>query len=211
MPVEVFRSAAAANRDFLMGGQGRPVAIFVARLQPQKDHATLLHAVARLADLQLVLVGEGELRSQLERLARWLGIANRVYFLGHRSNVAELLKMADLYVHATHSDGFGIAALEAMAAGLPVIASNVPGLAEVVGTAGILVPPRDAEALARAMQRVLADPILRARLAESSTVRASAFDISQTVTKHLELYETLLLRRTATIGASDTARAARAT
>jgi glycosyltransferase involved in cell wall biosynthesis len=195
--VERFRSAVAADRDMIVHGHRGPIAIFVARLQPQKDHETLLRAIARIPDVQLLLVGEGELRSELEQLAGALGIATRVHFLGQRADVAELLKMADLYIHATHSDGFGIAALEAMAAGLPVIASNVPGLAEVVGNAGILVPPRDAEALARAIQSVLSDPALKAKLASAAAARASSFDISQTIAKHVDLYQRLLTASTA--------------
>src|SRR5205085_5229851 len=131
----------------------------------------------------------------LKQLAGWLGFAPRVHFLGQRADVPELLKMADVYIHSTHSDGIGIAALEAMAAGLPVIASNVPGLAEVVGNAGILVPPRDTEALPRAIQGVLSDSVLKAKLATAAAARASAFDISQTIAQHVELYQRLLTAR----------------
>ena len=192
-----FSAAAAAERGEILRDARGPVAMFVARLQPQKDHATLLRAVAEVPDLQLILVGEGELRADLEQLARSLSIADRVHFLGHRTDIAELLKMANVYVHATHSDGFGIAALEAMAAGLPIVASNVPGLAEVISDSGILVPPGEAQALAAAIRRVLGDSTLRSRLAAAAAARARSFDIARTVESHLELYERLLAARSA--------------
>ena len=118
--------------------------------------------------------------------------------------------MADLYIHSTHSDGFGIAALEAMAAGLPVIASDVPGLAGVVGNAGILVPPRDAEALAHAIQSVLGDSVLKSQLRSAAAARASEFDISQTIAKHVEFYQRLLAARIVEHARRNSERAARA-
>ena len=100
--------------------EATPILISVARFQPQKDHATLLRALANVQSAaHLVLVGDGQLKSALESLAQQLGIRERVHFLGRRADVPELLKSADIFVHATHSDGFCLAALEAMAAGLP--------------------------------------------------------------------------------------------
>ena len=79
-------------------------------------------------------------------MAQSLGIAERVTFLGWRSDVASVLKASDIYVHSTDAEGFGIAACEAMAAGLPVVASDVPGLAQIVKGAGILFPAGDDKA-----------------------------------------------------------------
>src|SRR5204863_8190786 len=84
--IERFRLAGAADRDVILPGQRGPIAIFVARLQPQKDHETLLRAIAKILPVQLILVGKGELRSKLEQLAGALGIATRVHFLGQRAD-----------------------------------------------------------------------------------------------------------------------------
>jgi glycosyltransferase involved in cell wall biosynthesis len=195
--LERFRAAPAANRDQIVGGQQGPIAMFVARMDPQKDHATLLRAAAAIENLQLVLVGDGELRPQLQAMAISLGIAHRVHFLGRRHDVPSLLKLADLYVHSTKFEGFGIAALEAMAAGVPVVGSNVAGLAEVVSDAGLLVAPGNASGLAQAMRAVLCNPELHGDLRRRGIARAHLFDISKTVSEHARIYDSLLMVRNA--------------
>ena len=165
---------------------------FVARMHPQKDHATLLRAAAQLPSAQLVLVGEGSLRPQLEQMARDLHINERVAFLGHRTDVAQVLKACDIYVHSTNSDGFGIAAGEAMAAGLPVVVSDVPGLAEVVEGAGIVFPKGDDEALARELRMLIASPDRRRQMSRASSERARHFSIDRIVDEYIDLYQSVL-------------------
>jgi glycosyltransferase involved in cell wall biosynthesis len=132
----------------------------VARLDPIKDHATLLRAFARLINahpdtaLELRLVGEGPLREALEKQASVLGIIGRVRFLGNCSDVPEQLGALDLFVLSTTRDeGFGIVLIEALSAGLPVIASDVPACREVLqgGLLGKLVTPDDLVALSDAI------------------------------------------------------------
>jgi len=177
-----------AKQD-LIGRGDVPLLLSVARLQPQKDHATLLRALASLKEpAHLVLVGEGELKPELQSLAVRLGIQQRVHFLGRREDVRELLKSADIFVHATHSDGFCLAALEAMAAELPVVATRVPGLTEVVGSAGLLVSPRDPSAFAAAISALLASPERRHELAQAGLERAQNFTIEATAAAYAQLY-----------------------
>ena len=178
-------TADSPSRDY-------PVAIFVARLDPQKDHVTLLKALARVPKLRLQLVGDGSLRTDLKNFAALTGVRDRVQFLGWRDDVAALLQQADFYVHSTHSDGFGIAVVEAMAAGLPVIASAVPGLSWVVGDAGILCKPGDEVELAAQMSRLANDARLRQELSAKGKTRARQFDIESTANAHLRLYESLV-------------------
>ena len=121
------------------------------RLDPIKDQSTLLRAfaAARVPGWQLQLVGEGPDRPRLEALARELGLNPLQVFLGRRSDIPELLGQADLFAFSTTtSEGFGIVLIEAMAAGLPVIASDVPACREVLfdGAAGELLPPGDVDA-----------------------------------------------------------------
>jgi glycosyltransferase involved in cell wall biosynthesis len=190
IPVEVFANARAA--DLRGVGAGMTKAVFVGRFEPQKDHATLLRALALVPNVHLFLLGDGPLRSRLEQLAGDLGIANRVTFAGFRSDVPEILKACDVYVHSTTSDGFGIAACEAMAAGLPVIASDVPGLAQVIEGAGVVFPVGDHASLARELNVLASSNEKRANMSEASRRRARDFSIERTVELHIQMYETVL-------------------
>lgn len=190
--IERFQTVQPVLRRELELPADAPVIAFTARFEAQKDHATLLRAVTQLSELQLLLIGDGPLRSKMEMLAESLGIRDRVHFLGRRSDVASLLKTADVYVQCSHFEGFGIAAVEAMAAGLPVIASAVPGLSDVVGDAGLLVPSGDAAALGSALRRVLESENLRKELRRKSMQRAQQFSIQQCATAYLSLYGSLI-------------------
>lgn len=169
----------------------------VSRLDAIKDHSTLLHAIASLPaevrgkKIKLMLAGTGDLMGELQALARQLGIHDRVEFLGSRSNVAEFLGELDVYAFSTTpNEGFGIALLEAMAAGLPVIATDVPPCREVTdnGLAAILVPPRNADALAQKLERLLTEDSLRRELAERAHRKAAEkFDIEVTAERWLRV------------------------
>lgn len=141
-----------------------PIIGTVGRLTPVKDQALLLKAfadvLAQLPDAVLVLVGDGPLRAELEGIANALGIADRVRFLGDRSDVGALLAGFDLFVLPSRSEGYSIALLEACAAGLAIVATDVGGNGEIVrdGRNGRLVPAADAAALAQAIVDLPRDP-----------------------------------------------------
>ncbi|UQN09564.1 glycosyltransferase [Deinococcus sp. QL22] len=162
--------------------------ISVARLEPQKDHDTLIRAIVFCPQVKLLLVGEGTRRAILETLVSRLGLTSRVVFLGNRSDVPALLAAADVYVQSSHWEGFGLAALEAMAVGLPTIASDVSGLREVVGGAGTLFTPRDELALADAINSMGNDSF-RKTVADNCYVRAQAFDIRATAAAYMRVYK----------------------
>jgi glycosyltransferase involved in cell wall biosynthesis len=192
VPVERFAEAVAANKaKILPGVNGRPLVMFVARFDPAKDHPTLLRAMCKVPEADLVLIGDGDSRPAMQRFASHLGIGDRVHFLGKRPDVPQLLKLANLYVHASNFEGFGIAAAEAMSAGLPVIASDVPGLNEVVRGAGVLVPPGDENALAAAIRNILRSSQIRQGMAVASKKRATNFNINATVASLVKLYESV--------------------
>ena len=138
--------------------------ITVARLRPEKAHEVLLEAaalvVARHPEVEFDIVGDGSRLSALARLAERLGIASHVHFLGHRDDVVGALEAADLFVLPSRSEAFPNGVLEAMAAGLPVVACAVGGLPELVneGKTGLLVPPEDPQALAAATSSLIDDP-----------------------------------------------------
>ncbi|GAB3443926.1 glycosyltransferase [Actinophytocola sediminis] len=144
-----------------------PVALCAARLEPQKRHDVLLSAWTKVDGAILLLAGDGSLRTALTARCAELGLSHRVRFLGPRDDVPDLLAAADLSVLTSDWEGMPIAVLESMAAGTPVVASDVDGTrAALAGGGGLLVPPGDPTATAAAVRALLFDE--RARLAAAS-------------------------------------------
>jgi glycosyltransferase involved in cell wall biosynthesis len=170
--------------------------VTVGRLQAPKDPLTLVRALAALGHAhETVIVGDGPDRSAVEAEVRRLGLDSVVRLAGVRNDVAELLAAADLFVLSSRSEGLPLSILEAMAAGLPVVASSVGGVPELVvdGETGLLVPPGDPRSLARAIERLLADAALRGRLGAAGRARVvEHFDLASAQRAHLDLYRSLL-------------------
>jgi glycosyltransferase involved in cell wall biosynthesis len=174
-----------------------PLLIMVARFEDQKDHATLLTALSFIGDLpwRLDLVGDGPLMDARIRQARSLRIDSRIRFLGARSDVPRLLAQAQLFVLATRWEGLPISILEAMRAGLPVVASNAGGVAEIVvhDETGLVVPPRDPPALATALRHLIADPARRAAMGVLGQARfLERFQFSSMYEKTMGIYRRVL-------------------
>lgn len=138
----------------------------LGRLAPVKDHSTLLQALARTSDIHLVVLGDGELRSNLERETRALNIHSRVHFAGWWADVAAAISDLDVVVLSSLNEGTPVSLIEGSAACKPVVATDVGGVRTVVveGRSGLIVPPRSPEALADALERLRDDSYLRARL-----------------------------------------------
>ncbi|MFQ5567346.1 MAG: glycosyltransferase, partial [Paracoccaceae bacterium] len=173
LDVEATRARAAATRA-IRAGNGPRIGM-VARLDPIKDHRTVIAAFARFReshpDARLVLAGDGPERGALEALVGSLGLAESVEFLGDRSDVPEQLGLMDVFVYGTtREEGFGIVLAEAMAAGTPIVATDIGPCREVLddGAAGLLVPARNVEALANGLVRLFGDHDLRAHLAAAA-------------------------------------------
>jgi sugar transferase (PEP-CTERM/EpsH1 system associated) len=187
-----------ADFDF-HGPATEPVAIAVARLSPEKDFPTLLRAVATAAQsvprLKLRIVGDGPERSRLEALSRELGIGERVEFLGERHDVPALLAQAGFFVTSSLTEGLSLTLLEAMAVGLPVIATSVGGNPEVVldGVTGRLVPAGDAAALAQALVMFCHEPECWRDYGVAGRERVEThFDIRRVARDYEKLYAELL-------------------
>lgn len=175
------------------------VVMSVGRLDPVKNFPSLLDAFALMRhsrpNARLVIVGDGPERAVLERRAAREDLAGAVEFLGMRSNVRMLLAGADLYVNSSISEGVSITILEAMAAGIPVVATAVGGTPEILadGIAGILVPARHPQRLAEAMTALCDNRLARARLATVGRRRLeSSFTIQRMVAEYEQIYQRLL-------------------
>ena len=179
-----------------LSGAGSPALLCVGRLAEQKGHRFVLEALpailAEHPDARLLLAGDGHLRPALEERAHAFG--GHVSFLGVRHDVPSLIAVADVFVFPSLWEGQGNALLEAMAVGVPIVATDIPSTGETLANAeqALLVAPGDAAALAAAVNRLLGDPSLAARLAENAQLRARAYDIDRT-TRDLEaVYDRVL-------------------
>ncbi len=176
-----------------------PRLVMVARFGAQKDHRTLLTALGGLRDRswELDLIGDGPLLGEMQTLAAELGIAERVRFLGQRMDVAKILASSQGFVLATNWEGFPLSILEAMRAGLPVIASAVGGVSESVidGDTGYLVPQGSAEQLRDRIGQVVGDSALRARLGtRGRAYYEQHFTLESAVSKTLAVYDDVHFR-----------------
>ncbi len=203
--LERFRPGLPAPEALGRGTGGRksdaPLILFLGRLDRRKGLAVLLRALplirTRLPDVRLVVVGSGPLEADSRRLARRLGIAGCVDFVGRPGDddVPAWFASADLYCSpALGGETLGIVLLEALACGTPTIASRIPGYDETIrdGTDGVLFTAGNAAALADAAVRVLSDPDLAARLRAAGPVRAEAYAWPRVCAQTLELYQELL-------------------
>ncbi|MGE5177431.1 MAG: glycosyltransferase family 4 protein [Hyphomicrobiales bacterium] len=195
---------------------GVPNLLFVGRFDPRKGLPELLRAAAILARegraFRLVLVGDGRLRPRLERMAGGV-LRGRVHFEGRVEHVRlpRYYATADVFCSpATSGESFGLVLLEAMAAGAPVVATTLPGYRCVVtpGEDGLLVPPRDADALAGALRRLLDDAALRRRIAARGVETARRFGWEAIVDRLVDVYEAVTGRDAASGADAPAPRAA---
>jgi glycosyltransferase involved in cell wall biosynthesis len=201
VPVRTFRSPRLPPAEWRAANRipaGAVAFACVARLSPQKDIGALLRAFASLDGGEvLLLCGGGEEQAELRAAARALGVAERVFFLGPRSDVPDVLAASDAFVLSSRYEGHPLSVMEAMAAGRPVIATAVGGVPELVrqGETGILVPPGDVEALSQAMRRLAADRGAREALGRNGLrVATETCDTSLMTARYDRLYQDVLAR-----------------
>jgi L-malate glycosyltransferase len=173
----------------------------VARFHPVKDHRTLLEAYRGVAaaqhDVDLLLVGDGPLRDDLERQTERLELRGRVHFLGVRSDVAAILGVADVFALTSVSEAASLTLLEAMASGLPVVITDVGGNPEMVrhGVEGLLVQRGDAGSIANALLELLENPERARRLGSAGADRVRRmYQLDQAVERHYETYRRMVCR-----------------
>ena len=166
------------------------ILIQVAGFREEKDQSTLIKAMPYLPEnVCLFLVGDGPFKSKCEQLAVDLGVNKRIYFLGVRLDVPQLLKTADIVILSSKYEGLSLSSIEGMASGNPFVASNVPGLNTVVDGAGILFPLGDALKLANIINELVKNNVLYNATSKACIERAKRYDINIMVEKHIELYK----------------------
>ncbi len=189
--VEEARSAVPCSAD-------KPILLMVSRLSHEKGHIDLLEALAILkkygVKFHTVIVGEGYERAAIERTRERLALRDDVTLVGHQNDVRPWFAMATLYLTPSHSEGSPNSLLEAMTARVPSVASAVGGIPEIMTNerTGLMTPPRNPEALAKAIGRLLADPALAERLAANALAETARFSPSAYHTALVQVYHQVL-------------------
>ena len=178
---------------------GEKIVMHISNFRPVKrveDVVRVFSRVQRRVRSRLVLIGDGPDRGRVEEIAREEGIADRVIFLGKQESVAELLACADLFVLPSSHESFGLVALEAMACGVPVVATRVGGVPEVVpdGVAGHLAPVGDVDAMADAAIALLSDPARWAAASDAARDAAERYSVDRVVPEYERYYEEVMAR-----------------
>lgn len=197
--------APATLRSDLGLGERDSLIVAVGNLYPVKGHRYLIEALDLLRDrhpgAHVALVGRGELHDSLEAQARVTGLADRVHLLGFRPDVGSVLAAADVFAMPSLSEGLPLALLEAMRAGLPIVATDVGGIRAALadGEAGLVVPPGDAQSLATALDQLLTRPGIASALGARAEAHADVeYDFQHTADSYASLYATLLPTRALT-------------
>ena len=177
--------------------QGARVITFIGRLDEQKGLDLLLEATAGVEAVEVWLVGDGPVRAELQRLATKLGIDDRVKFWGYQAQIERYLYASDIFVLPSRYEGMPVVLLEALAAGIPCVVSRVGDNDLVVedGKHGLVVPPNDATALAKALNLLLLSPEMYRQMSEAAVRRSEDFGDDRMARRYSEVYRALLSKR----------------
>lgn len=194
--VKMFSKARPLRRQDLGVEEDCIILLMVACFTPSKDQKTLVKAYSLVEPLlrenvYLFFAGDGPLKKEVKELVEELSLSKYIIFLGVRQDVPELIKTSDICVLSSVWEGFGLAALECMAANKPVIASDVDGLNSVVGGAGILFPKGDEVDLAKKISLLIKEPNLRKTIADNCQHRSMLYDVTNMLNSYMEFYKSI--------------------
>lgn len=165
----------------------------VSSFRPQKDQETLIKSLLYLPEkFKILLVGDGPLRGKVEESVKKYKLENRVLFLGIRGDIPQLLKMADIVVLSSFHEGLSLSSIEGMASGKPFLASDVPGLHNIVKGAGILFPQGDSKILSEEILKLVKDKDYYQTISERGVERTNNYDIKVMVNKYIRVYRNLI-------------------
>lgn len=180
------------SKEIVSKFEGLYTTIMVAGFRLQKDQPTLIKAYKHLPENHhLILVGDGERRSEFETLIKELDLQDNVHLLGLRTDIPELLKAAKVVVMSSHYEGLSLSNIEGMSSGNPFVASDVDGLREITSGYGVLFPHEDDKALADAILKLSTDKEYRQSVIEKCQQRAKQYDISNMANAYLKVYQEL--------------------
>ena len=186
-----YADATPINRSSLCISENSIILFMSARFSPAKDHITLVKALSRINDenVYLLFAGDGPTKSHVEQFVNQLGLSKNVYFLGTRDDIPQLIKLSDICILSSLWEGFGLVAVEYMAGGKPVIASDVDGLNEVVQGAGIMFKKGDAVDLSEKLMSLIYNRDIRTAVANKCKQRALLYDIKYMLDSYISLYK----------------------
>ncbi len=187
---------AAAKKESIGVPADKLLILSAGELIERKNHEVIVRALAKCKNQEMyyAIAGKGPLKDYLANLAKELGVADRVIFLGFRTDVFELYHAADISAFPSKIEGLGLSGVEAMAAGIPLVSSNVHGILDYVidGKTGFAVPPHDVDGYAEAMDKLAADPELRESMRENCMAAVAPFEISNALRVMWDIYEEIL-------------------
>ncbi len=192
---KVFKPACREKPKICLAPGGDKIILHISNFRPVKNVEAVIRVFAALRArhaCRLVLVGEGPERTRAERLAAELGVSDKVVFRGNEEYIEDILPSADLFLLPSHHESFGLVALEAMSAGVPVVATNQGGTVEVIedGVSGFLRSPDDLDGMVEAASRILDDPAFARTMSEAARESAvRKFDVEHVVHRYVEFYE----------------------
>lgn len=192
--LDEFKNAQPLQKSDFVNREEAILLLMSARFSPAKDHETLLQAFKELnnPNLYLLLAGEGKLKENMRLIANDLAIDSNVIFLGNRNDVPRIIKTVDICILSSNWEGFGIVALEYMAGGKPVIASDVEGLNHVVKGAGLLFKPKGISELKACIELLVNDEVQYRNLVRSGYKRVEQYKIENLVQSYLKVYKSLV-------------------
>lgn len=191
--IDAIAEAKPASREELGIPKEQKIILQVASFTSQKDQKTLIQSMVLLqTNTLLLLVGDGPLKAEMKELAHSLGLEDHVRFLGIRMDVPRLLRLADIVVLSSHYEGLSLSSIEALASGKPFVATDAPGLTEIVEDAGILFPIGDSKKLAEIIDELFQNKQWYANTVARCVERAQQFSLDKMIAKHLELYRSCI-------------------
>lgn len=187
----------AAKKESIGVPADKTLILSAGELIERKNHEAIIKALAKVGDpdIYYAIAGKGPLKESLQDLAQRLGVGDRVLFLGFRTDVFELYHAADISAFPSQIEGLGLAGVEAMAAGVPLISSNVHGILDYVvdGKTGYAVPPDDIDGFAEAIRKLAHDPGLRERMRENCIQAVAPFEITNALNVMWDIYKEILV------------------
>ena len=190
--IDIFRFANAnPNTKLKEEANNRIILSMVAGFRYEIDQATLIRSLKYLpiGQYEVWLIGDGERKSQLQKLCQKEQVDNYVRFLGIRNDIPEILKASDIIIMSSHFEGLSLSSIEGMASGRPFIASDVDGLRDITLGAGILFPEGNEKILSQNIQKLIKDKTLYNETAQQCMIRAAKYDIQHTTNNYLKIYQ----------------------